>query len=243
LYFLTEIDTKIEKKSKFSIHQEKYFGLEFDDKVNVSNSFVRLTNMLFLEEFKKHGIEVAARIYNDREPYITLSGKLVHFEDIEYRLIKYGHTIRVECKDFCACLWRLYLATGLPISYIKNMYRSGCEKNGYNIIIVFRDSQEYIKNFAEFNGFSIEVATQKIIKRGFIKDINGKLDFPAYGNFLDNLMLPENRDFLAEQKVVCKWDNLTHTGKYYNEKQYMFKLEKMLFVPQIVEEIIRRFVH
>ena len=199
--------------------QDKYKNKDFQTKLDISQEVPqKIKPTLSANNFR-------VQLLADSAPFIEPDGKIVRFVDIIAEYIPTKEEIRIEAKDFCQL--GKYEATGLPIRYIDKITRP-------NVILIFRDNEKLIPSRMFFWKCSEEMVLNNLEKQGFCKNNNGLYDFVLYGNRLDILMKPENRELRLE-----KWLT-SHFKNYKGELQNLFKMSAMLPIEKIIQNEINR---
>jgi hypothetical protein len=206
---------------KISGRQDKYLGKDFVGKLDVSRELPDITK----DAFRKAGFGISERSYDDQA--ITCLDGDDRFLDIDGINYFSRENFKIECKDFSR--FGAHEMIGVPRRYIEE------KAIFFNyVIFIFRYNIKVLQSFVNFHKYrNIDEAIQDSLNKGFLSMKDGKIVYTLWGNRLDILLRPENRmiDKEGQKNYVC-----SDLGKYRGEKQYLFKIDSMLLIDDLIEQ-------
>jgi len=202
------------------IKQEKYSG-SFNSSLQASQDLVHDIGYYL----KRSGLYIRAE--DDTVPFVNIHGRKMRLCDIMAIHEKRLEIIFFEAKDHCRCLY--YDVTGEPQRYINQKLK--LLNGGARVYILFRENMEWVEKKAKLRGVSIDNIIDQLEKEGLVKKRDGGgVYFAPYGHNLKFLLQEENMRTDLEDRIP------THFGKYKGEKSFLWKVNKMLPIDQLLAQ-------
>ena len=202
------------------VKQTKYNG-SFNSSLQISQELV----YDICSYLRKVGLYIRAE--DDTVPFVNIHGKRMRLCDIMAIYEKRLEIIFFEAKDHCRCLY--YDVTGQPQRYINEKLK--LLNGGEKVYILFRENMDWVEKKAKLKGVSVESIIDGLEREGLVKKREGEdLYFVPYGHNLRFLLQEENMRVDLEDRIP------THLGKYKGEKSFLWKVNKMLPIDQLLKQ-------